>query len=147
MTDWSYGNSNFRSLIIIYLINDIHYCMDSNNDDDTSSASGGESSANYMISESGKQSEDKGKKSGFDAITDKVKDKVTGAGSSVKEGLSGLTGNDSAGSDTASDLDSAQTRQRSIGEADSDPSTTGPTENLRQKAASTTSEDDSEEPA
>jgi hypothetical protein len=116
--------------------------MDSNNDNDTSSASGGESSADYMISESGEQPEDKGKRSGVDTITDKVKDKVTGAGRSVKEGLSDSTGKDSAG-----DLDSAQTRQRSIGDADSDPSTTGPTENLRQKASKITSEDDSEEPA
>jgi hypothetical protein len=119
--------------------------MDSKDDNETSKAAGGESSANYMISESVKQPEDKGKKSGFN-ITDKVKEKVTGAGRSVKEGLSS-TGKDDVGSDTASDLDSAQTRQRSIGEADSDPSTTGPTENLRQKASKITSEDDSEEPA
>jgi hypothetical protein len=32
-----------------------------------------------MISESGKQPEDKGKRSSVDVITDKVKDKVTGA--------------------------------------------------------------------
>ena len=115
--------------------------------DNEPNAAGGESSANYMISESGKQPEDKGKKSGVDIITDKVKEKVTGVGRSVKEGLSGSTGKDNVSGDTASDLDSAQTRQRSIGEADSDPSTTGPTENLRQKAARTTSEDDSEEPA
>ena len=120
--------------------------MTSENDNGTSSAAGGESSANYMISESGKQPEDKGKKSGFNTITDKVKEKVTGAGRSVREGLSDSTGKDNAG-DTASDLDSAQTRQRSIGKADFDPSTTGPTENLRPKAAKTTSEDDSEEPA
>ena len=99
-----------------------------------------------MISESGKQPpEDKGKKSGIDVITDKVKENVTGAGRSVKEGLSGTTGKDAG--DVASDLDSAQTRQRSIGEADSDPSTAGPTENLRQKASQITSEDDYEEPA
>ena len=122
--------------------------MDSRNDNETSNAAGGESSANYMISESGEQPEDKGKKSGVDTITDKVKEKVTGAGRSVKEGLSDSTGKDEdVGGDTASDLDSAQTRQRGIGEAESDPRTTGPTENLRQKAARTTSEDDSEEPA
>jgi hypothetical protein len=120
--------------------------MSSESDNDTSNAAGGESSANYMISESGKQPEDKGKKSGVSTITDKVKEKVTGAGRSVKEGLSDTTGKDNAG-DVASDLDSAQTRQRSIGEADSDPSTTGPTENLRQKASQITGEDDSEEPA
>jgi hypothetical protein len=121
--------------------------MDSKNDNETSNAAGGESSANYMISESGNQPEGKGKKSGFNTITDKVKEKVTGAGRSVKEGLSDSTGKDNAGGDTASDLDSAQTHQKGIGQADSDPSTTGPTENLRQKASKITSEDDSEEPA
>jgi hypothetical protein len=44
----------------------------------------GESSANYMVSESGKQPKDKAKKSGVNTITDKVKEKVTGAGRSVK---------------------------------------------------------------
>ncbi len=121
--------------------------MSSRNDNETSSAAGGESSANYMISESGEQPEDKGKKSSVDTITDTVKEKVTGAGRSVKEGLSDSTGENYDGDDTASDLDSAQIRQRGIGEAESDPRTTGPTENLRQKAARTTSEDDSEEPA
>lgn len=108
---------------------------------------GGESSADYMISESGEQPEDKGKKSGVDIITDKIKEKATGVGRSVKEGLSDSTEKDNANEDSASDLDSAQTRQRKIGEADSDPSTTGPTENLRQKAARTTNEEDSREPA
>ena len=120
--------------------------MGSKNGNDTSSDSGGESSADYMISESGEQPEDRGKKSGVNVITDKVKEKVTGAGRSVKDGISDSTGKGRV-SDTASDLDSAQTRQRSIGEADSDPKTTGPTENLRQKAAKRTSDDDSEEPA
>ena len=69
-----------------------------------------------------------------------------GAGRSVKEGIATATGKDNF-DDRPSDMDSAQTRQRKIGEADSDPSTTGPTENLRQKAARTTNEDDSEEPA
>jgi len=45
---------------------------------------------------------------------------VTGAGRSVKEGLSDSTGENYDGGDTASDLDSAQTRQRGIGEAESD---------------------------
>ena len=123
--------------------------MDSKNDNETSNAAGGESSANYMISESGKQPEDKGKKSGVETITDKIKDKVTGAGRSVKEGLSDATGKDGdVGDDTARDLDSAQARQRGIGEASSNPKTTGPTENLREKAARTINEDeDSEEPA
>jgi hypothetical protein len=57
-------------------------------------------------------------------------------------------GKDDDVSDTVSDLDSAQSRQRSIGEADSDPRTAGPSENLRQKAARTTyEEEDSAEPA
>jgi hypothetical protein len=57
-------------------------------------------------------------------------------------------GKDDDVSGTDSDLDSAQTHQRSIGEADSDPRTADPTENLRQKAARTTyEEEDSEEPA
>ncbi len=120
--------------------------MNSENDKDAPDASGGESSANYMISESGEQPEDKGRKSGVDTIADKVKEKVTGAGRSVKETISYTMGKDDD-SGTDSDLDSAQTRQRNIGEADSDPMTTGPTENLRQKAARTTNEDDSEEPA
>ena len=121
--------------------------MDLKNDNDTSSAPGGESSADYMISQSGEQHEEKGKKSGVDVITDKIKDKVSGAGRSVKGTISDTMGKDDDVSGTDNDLDSAQTRQRSIGEADSDPSTTGPTENLRQKAARTTNEDDSEEPA
>jgi hypothetical protein len=32
-------------------------------------------SADYMISKSGKQTETKGKKSGFDCVTDKIKEK------------------------------------------------------------------------
>jgi hypothetical protein len=99
--------------------------MDSNNDNTTPSASGGESSADYMISESGEQPEDKRKKSGVDKITDKVKEKVTGVGTSVKKTLSDSTRKENVGG-AASDLDSPQTRQRSIGEADSDPATTGP---------------------
>jgi hypothetical protein len=46
------------------------------------------------------------------------------------------------------ELDSAQTKQNKVGEASSDPKTTGPTENLREKAANMTDEsEDSEEPA
>ena len=70
------------------------------------------------------QPEDKGKKSGVDTITDKVKEKVTGAGRSVKEGFSDTIEKDDDVSGTESDLDSAQTRQRSIGEADSNRRTT-----------------------
>ena len=122
--------------------------MSSNNEDDTSSAPGGETSADYMISESGKQTETtKGKKSGFDSVTDKIKEKVTGAGKSVKEGAASTVGRDDE-DDKTKDLDSAQTRQRKIGDASSDPKTTGPTENLREKAAKPIDEsEDSEEPA
>ena len=50
--------------------------------------------------------------------------------------------------DKTKDLDSAQARQGKIGEAASDPMTTGPTENLRQKAARNIDEnEDSEESA
>ena len=44
---------------------------------------------------------------------------MTGAGRSVKNTLSDTTGKDDDVGGTDSDLDSAQTRQRSIGEADS----------------------------
>lgn len=51
-------------------------------------------------------------------------------------------------SETDKDLDSAQKNQRKIGEAESNPKTTGPAENLREKAAEMTDEDeDSAEPA
>lgn len=119
----------------------------SSDNNDTSNVVGGEASADYMILGSGEQPEDKGKKSDVGTITDKIKDKVAGAGRSVKEGISGATGKDD--SDYATDeLESAQTRQAKIGDASSDPRSTGPTENLREKAARTTNEDeDSEEPA
>jgi hypothetical protein len=46
------------------------------------------------------------------------------------------------------ELDSAQAKQNKVGEASSDPKTSGPTENLREKAANMTDEsEDSEEPA
>ena len=46
------------------------------------------------------------------------------------------------------ELDSAQAKQNKVGEAFSDPKTSGPTENLREKAANMTDEsEDSEEPA
>jgi len=136
--------------------------MSSNNEDDTSSAPGGETSADYLISESGKQTETtKTKKSGFDSVTDKIKEKVTGpdsvtdkikekvtgVGKSVKEGAASTVGRDDE-DDKTKDLNSAQTRQGKIGDAASDPKTTGPTENLREKAAKTIDEsEDSEEPA
>ena len=136
--------------------------MSSNNEDDTSSAPGGESSADYLISESGKQTETtKAKKSGFDSVTDKIKEKVTGpdsvtdkikekvtgAGESIKQGAASTVGRDDDDHKTR-DLDSAQATQGEIGDAASDPTTTGPTENLREKAAKTIDEgEDSEEPA
>ena len=46
------------------------------------------------------------------------------------------------------ELDGAQAKQNKVGEASSDPKTSGPTENLREKAANMTDEsEDSEEPA
>ena len=122
--------------------------MSSNNEDDTSSAPGGETSADYLISESGKQTETtKTKKSGFDSVTDKIKDKVTGAGESIKERAASTVGRDDDEHKTK-DLDSAQASPGKLGDATSDPTTTGPTENLREKAAKTIDEsEDSEEPA
>ena len=56
-------------------------------------------------------------------------------------------GGDGTG-DKTRDLDSAQIRQGRIGDAASDPKTSSPTENLREKAAKTIDEsEDSEEPA
>ena len=46
------------------------------------------------------------------------------------------------------ELDEAQDEQVEVGEADSDPETSGPAENLREKAAKATDKgQDSEEPA
>ena len=121
--------------------------------DNSSSAPGGESSADYMISESGEQqqqeqqSSTKGKKSGLESITDTVKEKVMGTAKSVKEDVSGTIGrNDDA--EEEKDLESAQVHQDRIGEASSAPKTTGPTDTVREKAAQTTDENqDTEEPA
>ncbi|HSE99406.1 MAG TPA: hypothetical protein VLA48_00795 [Nitrososphaeraceae archaeon] len=44
-------------------------------------------------------------------------------------------------------LDSAQKNQKKVGAAESDPSTTGPAETLREEAAENTGEDNSKEPA
>jgi hypothetical protein len=136
--------------------------MSSNNEDDTSSAPGGETSADYLISESGKQTETtKTNKSGFvsvidmilekvtgpDSVSDKIKEKVTGAGQSIKEGAASTVGRDD-GDHKIKDLDSAQARPGEVGDAASEPTTTGPTENLREKAAKTIDEsEDSEEPS
>ena len=48
---------------------------------------------------------------------------------------------------TSEELESAQKNQKNVGSAESDPSTTGPAENLREEAAQNTGEDDSQEPA
>ena len=72
---------------------------------------------------------------------------MTSTAKSVKEGVSDTLGkNDDA--DSTKDLESVQLDQNKIGEASSDPKTTGPTDNVREKAAETTEEsEDSEEPA
>ncbi|HET7644537.1 MAG TPA: hypothetical protein VFK40_13605 [Nitrososphaeraceae archaeon] len=52
--------------------------------------------------------------------------------------------------DTQSDsesLESVQKNQKKIGAAESDPSTTGPAETLREEAAENTGENESKEPA
>ncbi|HSL12686.1 MAG TPA: hypothetical protein VK882_00350 [Nitrososphaeraceae archaeon] len=45
------------------------------------------------------------------------------------------------------ELESAQKNQKKVGQAELDPSTTGPAENLREEAAQNTDEGDSREPA
>lgn len=116
--------------------------------ENSASTPGGESSADYIISESGEheQTSTKGKKSGLESITDNVKEKVMGTAKSVKEGVSSTIGtNDNA--DEEKDIESAQVQDR-IGEASSDPKTTGPTDTVREKAAETTDDSQvSEEPA
>ena len=44
-------------------------------------------------------------------------------------------------------LESAQKNQKKVGAAESDPSTTGPAETLREEAAQNTNENNSKEPA
>jgi len=48
---------------------------------------------------------------------------------------------------TSEELESAQKNQKRVGSAESDPSTTGPADNLREEAAENTGEDESQEPA
>jgi hypothetical protein len=121
--------------------------------DNTSSAPGGESSADYMISESGEQEQastqtTKGKKSGLESVTDILKEKVSGTARSIKEGVSSTVGTNNEADDRTKDLESAQVHQDKIGEASSDPRTTSPTDKVREKAAKTTDENqESEEPA
>jgi hypothetical protein len=113
-----------------------------------SNATGGESSADYIISESGEheQTTTKGKKSGLESITDTVKEKVMATAKSVKEGVSSTIGTDD-NADEEKDLESAQVHQDRIGEAASNPRTLDPTDTVREKAAETTDESQvSEEP-
>lgn len=94
--------------------------------DNPSGTSGGQSSADYLISESGEQQgtstqSTKGKKSGLESLTDAVKEKVKGTAKSVKEGVSSTVGiNDDADTESK-DLESAQVHQDRIGQASSDP--------------------------
>ena len=48
---------------------------------------------------------------------------------------------------TSDELEAAQKNQKKVGSAESDPSTTGPADNLREEAAENTGEDESQEPA
>ena len=48
---------------------------------------------------------------------------------------------------SSEELESAQKNQKKVGSAESDPSTTGPADNLREEAAENTGEDESQEPA
>jgi hypothetical protein len=124
----------------------------SSNIDNPSGASGGESSADYIISESGEQQgtstqPTKGKKNGLESLTDTVKEKVTGTARSIKEGVSSRVGTNDDADDESKDLESAQVHQDKIGQASSDPKTTSPTDTVREKASKTTDESqDSEEP-
>jgi hypothetical protein len=113
-------------------------------EDNPSGAPGGESSADYIISESGEQQQlstqsRKGKKSGLESLTDTVKEKVTGTAKSIKEGVSSTVRINDDADDRTKDLESAQVHRDRI-EASSDPKTTGPTDKVREKAAKTTDE-------
>jgi hypothetical protein len=105
-------------------------------DDNASSAHGGESSADYIISESGEPQltsppqTTKRKKSGFESVTDNIKEKVTGTAKSVKEGVSDALGKNDDADDRTKDLESAQVHQDEIGESSSDPKTG---DNVREK--------------
>jgi hypothetical protein len=120
--------------------------------DNPSGASGGQSSADYLISESGEQQgtstqSTKGKKSGLESLTDAVKEKVKGTAKSIKEGASSTVGINDDADPESKGLESAQVHQNRIGEASSDPKTVAPTDTVREKAAETTDESqDSEEP-
>ena len=99
--------------------------------------------SDYMISESGKQTETtNGKKISFDSFTDKIKEKVTEK--SIKEGSASTVGRETTGGDNKTkDLNSAQGKIRDVA---SDTQITGHTENLQEKTAKTIDEaDDSEE--
>jgi Protein of unknown function (DUF4231) len=86
--------------------------------------------SDYMISESGKQTETtNGKKISVDSFTDKIKEKVTEK--SIKEGSASAVGRETTGGDDkAKDLNSAQGKIR---DAASDTQITGRTEKLQEK--------------
>ena len=97
--------------------------------------------SDYMISESGKQTETtNGKKISFDSFTDKIKEKVTEK--SIKEGSTSTVGETTGGDNKTKDLNSAQGKIRDIA---SDTQITGSTENLREKTAKTIDEADGSE--
>ncbi|MGA8084944.1 MAG: hypothetical protein WB988_24080 [Candidatus Nitrosopolaris sp.] len=98
--------------------------------------------SDYMISESGKQTETtNGKKTSFDSFTDKIKEKVTEK--SIKEGSASTLGREATGGDDKTkDLNSAQGKIRDVA---SDTQITGPTENLQEKTAKTIDEADGSE--
>ena len=88
------------------------------------------------------------KKNDSESITDTIKEKVTGTAKTIKEGVTSTVGEGDNVQSKSKDLESAQLDQNKIGEASSDPKTSGPTDNVREKAAETTDEsEDSEEPA
>jgi hypothetical protein len=120
--------------------------------DNPSGASGGQSSADYLISESGEQQETstqstKGKKSGLESLTDSVKEKVKGTAKSIMEEASSTVGTNDDADTESKDLESAQIHHDRIGDASSDPKTIAPSDTVREKAAETIDESqDSEEP-
>lgn len=79
-------------------------------EDNSSSAPGGESSADYIISESGESQQTstqttKPKKSGLESVADTIKEKVTGTAKSVKEGVSGTLGKNDDSDEGVNDLE------------------------------------------
>ena len=92
--------------------------------------------SDYMISESGKQTETtNGKKISFDSFTDKIKEKVTEK--SIKEGSASTVGRETTGGDDKTKDNSAQGK---IPDVTSDTRITDPTKNLQEKTAKTIDE-------